>query len=98
MTKSKLIKEIKSRIPKGKKVYLEGNFQNDEYYYLWWYVSKAHGTLLIEYECEGKNYCSYGRIEQEAADFDEEQLESILKCMRLDWTVPDYVPCGVTVC
>jgi len=97
MTKSKLIKEIKSRIPKGRKVYLEGDLMTDEYYYLWWYVSKEHGILWIEYECEGKNYCSYGRVEQQAVDFDEEQLESILKCMTAR-TVPDYVPCGVTVC
>jgi hypothetical protein len=51
-------------------VYLEGDLMTDEYYYLWWYVSKEHGILWIEYECEGKNYCSHGRVEQQAVDFD----------------------------
>ena len=81
MTKSKLIKEIKRRIPKGRKVYLEGNLLTSEYYYLWWYVHNEGGVLWIEYECEGRHYCSHGRVEQQAADFDEQELESVLKSM-----------------
>ena len=93
---ARLVREIKSRIPKGKKVYLDGNLQTEDYYYLWWYVQKDGGRLWIEFECEGKNYCSYGRIEQQAADFDLDELRSILNSMTTH-TIPDYVPCGVTV-
>ena len=93
---ARLVREIKSRIPKGKKVYLDGHLQTEDYYYLWWYVQKDGGRLWIEFECEGKNYCSYGRIEQQAADFDLYELRSILNSMTTH-TIPDYVPCGVTV-
>ena len=93
---ARLVREIKSRIPKGKKVYLDGHLQTEDYYYLWWYVQKDGGRLWIEFECEGKNYCSYGRIEQQAADFDLDELRSILNSMTTR-TIPDYVPCGVTV-
>ena len=93
---ARLVREIKKRIPKGKKVYLDGNLQTDDYYYLWWYVQKEGGILWIEFECEGKNYNSYGRIMQQAADFDLEELGSILNSMTTR-TIPDYVPCGVTV-
>ena len=93
---ARLVREIKSRIPKGKKVYLDGHLQTDDYYYLWWYVHKESNILWIEYECEGERFCSYGRIEQQAADFDLDELQSILNSMTTH-TIPDYVPCGVTV-
>ena len=77
----RLINEIKSRIPNGKKVYLDGHYQDKDTYYLWWCVYKDGSHIYIEYECDGKNFCSHGKIEQQAIDFDIELLESVLQSM-----------------
>lgn len=84
----KIIQLIKMKIPKGKKVYLDGR-HND---YLWWYIHKESGIVWIEFE----NSNSCGRVEQHIEDFDDELLESILKSMT-DRTVPDSFPVGATL-
>ena len=90
---ARLVREIKSRIPKGKKVYLDGHYDDGEgCYHLWWYVHKEGNILWVESEEND----GYGRGVQQAANFDLDELQSILNSMTTH-TIPDYVPCGVTV-
>lgn len=89
----KLVKQIKKRIPKGKKVYLDGGCQTDERYYLWWYIHKEGKTLWLEYETDD---CPYGRMAQQAEDVcTADMLESVLQSMT-ETTVPDMFPVGAT--
>ena len=87
----KLVKQIKHLIPRGKKVYLDGGFQTDECYFLWWYVHKEGRTLFVEYE---RDDWPYGRTVAPVDEIcDEDMLESILDAMTIG-TVPDCFPVG----
>lgn len=90
----KLVKQIKKQIPRGKKVYLNGGFQTDERYYLWWYIHKEGGILWLEYEADD---WSYGRTLKNAEDVcvDVDMMESVLQSMTEE-TVPDTFPVGAT--
>lgn len=77
MTKKSIIRQISARIPKGKKVYLDGHYSDGERTFLWWYAYKDCGILWIDFESKD----SSGRCEQHAEDFDTELLESVLRSM-----------------
>ena len=91
-TTTSLIRQIKRRIPKGRKVYLDGHYKDENQKILWWYAHKEDGILWIEYECND----GYGRCAQHAEDFDPELLESVLDSMTAT-TVPNSFPVGATM-
>ena len=82
-TAKSLIKQIGARIPKGRKVYLDGHYTDESRYFLWWYVHKEDGVIWIEFEEND----GYGRGAQHAEDFDPELLESVLNGMTAH-TIP----------
>ena len=88
MATKNIIQKIKKKIPKGKKVYLDGHYKE----YLWWYVHKEDGFVWIEFETSAD---STGRMEQHAEDFDDELLESVYASMT-NTTVPETFPVGAT--
>ncbi len=78
MKQKELIRKIKSKIPSGKKVYLDGYYQDGKRFYLWWYAYKEGSAVWIEYETDKG---TPGRIEEQAVNFDNEILESVLNSM-----------------
>lgn len=90
MGQSVLIQKIKRKIPKGRKVYLNGHYQDDNRYFLWWYVHKENGVVWIEFETDRD---PTGRMAQQACDFEPELLQSVLDSMTGD-TVSNSLPVG----
>lgn len=77
MEKDRLIEDIKSRIPSGRKVYLEGVCDHAGRCYLWWYVWTEEDILWVDFE----DTATPGVKIQQASDFDAELLESVLDSM-----------------